>query len=34
MASYQSAHSSFNPTTASSMPTDTTLQNAIAASWH
>ena len=34
MASYQSAHSGFNPTTASAMPTDTTLQNAIAAAWH
>jgi hypothetical protein len=34
MAAYQSAHSSFNAQTATSMPTDTTLQNAIAASWH
>ena len=34
MATYQSAHSSFNPVTASSMPTDTTLQNAIGAAWH
>ena len=34
MATYQSAHSGFNPTTATSMPTDTTLQSAIAASWH
>lgn len=33
MATYQAAHSSFNPTTATSMPTDTTLQSAIAASW-
>jgi hypothetical protein len=34
MATYQTAHSSFNPNTATSMPTDTTLQNAIAAAWH
>ena len=33
MATYAAAHSSFNPTTATSMPTDTTLQSAIAASW-
>ena len=34
MATYQSAHSSFNPATATSMPTDTTLQNAITGAWH
>ncbi len=34
MASYATAHTGFNPTTASAMPTDTTLQNAIAAAWH
>ena len=34
MATYQSAHSSFNPATATSMPTDTTLQNAVTAAWH
>ncbi len=35
MATYSSSHSGFNPTTAgTAMPTDTALQNAIAASWH
>ena len=34
IATFQSAHPIFNPTTTTSMPTDTTLQNAIAASWH
>jgi len=37
MASYGAAHTGFNPTTATTataMPTDTTLQNTIAASWH
>jgi hypothetical protein len=34
MATYQTGHSSFNPNTATSMPTDTTLQNAITAAWH
>jgi hypothetical protein len=35
MATYASAHSGFNPTAAgTTMPTDTTLQNAISASWH
>ena len=34
MASYASANPSFNPTTATSMPTDTTLQSAITAAWH
>jgi Ca2+-binding RTX toxin-like protein len=35
MATYQSAHTGFNPqTTGTTMPTDTTLQNAIAAAWH
>jgi hypothetical protein len=34
MATYAAGHSGFNPATATSMPTDTTLQSAIAASWH
>ncbi|MCP3385976.1 hypothetical protein NLM31_36870 [Bradyrhizobium sp. CCGUVB4N] len=34
MATYAAANSGFNPATATSMPADTTLQNAIAASWH
>lgn len=34
MATYQTNNPSFNPATASSMPSNTTLQNAIAASWH
>jgi hypothetical protein len=34
MATYASNNPSFNATTATSMPTNTTLQNAIAASWH
>ena len=34
MATYQTGHSSFNPTATSTMPTDTTLQNAITAAWH
>jgi hypothetical protein len=34
MASYQSSNPTFNPQTASSMPTDTSLQNAIASAWH
>jgi hypothetical protein len=34
MASYGTANPGFNPTTATAMPTDTTLQNTIAASWH
>lgn len=34
MSAYQSTHTGFNPTTSTAMPTDTTLQNAIAASWH
>jgi len=34
MATYKTNHSSFNPATATAMPTDTTLQSAIAASWH
>jgi hypothetical protein len=33
MASYAANNSGFNPTTATSMPTDSTLQNAIAAAW-
>jgi hypothetical protein len=34
MAVYQSARASFNPATATAMPVDTTLQTAIADSWH
>ena len=34
MATYSAANSSFDPTTASAMPTDTTLQSAITSSWH
>jgi hypothetical protein len=34
MASYGATHTGFNPVTATAMPTDTTLQNAIAAAWH
>jgi RTX calcium-binding nonapeptide repeat (4 copies) len=34
MASYASANPGFNPQTATAMPTDTTLQSAITASWH
>jgi len=34
MATYAADNPNFNPATATSMPTDTTLQNAIAASWH
>jgi Haemolysin-type calcium binding protein related domain/RTX calcium-binding nonapeptide repeat (4 copies) len=34
MASFGASNPSFNPTTATSMPTDTTLQSAIAAAWH
>ena len=34
MATYSTGNSSFNPTTASSMPADTTLQGVIAAAWH
>jgi Ca2+-binding RTX toxin-like protein len=34
MATYQSAHATFNPLTAAAMPTDTALQSAIASSWH
>ena len=34
MANYQSAHPSFNPGTAASMPSDATLQNTIASAWH
>jgi hypothetical protein len=33
MASYSDANSGFNPTTATPMPTDTTLQAAITANW-
>jgi hypothetical protein len=34
MATYASGHSGFNPATATSMPTDTTLQSAITSAWH
>jgi RTX calcium-binding nonapeptide repeat (4 copies) len=34
MATYAAGHSGFDPTTAGSMPSDTTLQSAIAAAWH
>jgi hypothetical protein len=34
MATYASNNSGFNPTTATTMPTDTTLQSAITAAWH
>ena len=35
MATYGAAHTGFNPQTAgTTMPTDTTLQNAITAAWH
>ncbi len=34
MASYATAHPGFNPATATAMPTDTSLQSVIAASWH
>jgi hypothetical protein len=34
MATYSSANPSFNPATATAMPTDTTLQSAITSAWH
>ncbi len=34
MATYGTANPAFNPVTAGTMPTDTTLQSAIAAAWH
>ena len=34
MATYSAAHSTFDPTTATVMPTDSTLQTAITTSWH
>ena len=34
MASYTTSHPGFNPATATSMPTDATLQNTITAAWH
>jgi hypothetical protein len=34
MATYETAHPTFNSATATTMPTDTTLQTAIAAAWH
>ena len=34
MATYSANNGAFNPQTATAMPTDTNLQNAIAAAWH
>jgi hypothetical protein len=34
MATYSAANPAFNPTTATAMPTDPTLQSTIAAAWH
>lgn len=34
MATYSTNTPGFNPATATEMPTDTTLQSAIASSWH
>jgi Ca2+-binding RTX toxin-like protein len=34
MATYSANHPGFNPTTASQMPNDSTLQSTIASSWH
>jgi Ca2+-binding RTX toxin-like protein len=34
MATYSANNASFNPTTATQMPTDTNLQAAVAAAWH
>ena len=34
MATYGAEHSAFNPTTATQMPTDSSLQTALAAAWH
>lgn len=34
MATYRSANAGFNPTTATTMPANTTLQNVIAAALH
>jgi hypothetical protein len=34
MATYATANPSFNPTQATQMPSDQTLQTAIAAAWH
>jgi len=34
MASYSASHAAFNPTTATVMPTDPTLQSTMAAAWH
>jgi Ca2+-binding RTX toxin-like protein len=34
MATYEAANSGFNPSTATAMPTDSTLQAAITAAWH
>ena len=34
MATYSANNPTFNPVTATQMPTDTSLQNAIASAWH
>jgi hypothetical protein len=34
MATYSAAHPGFDPTQVSQHPTDTALQNAVAAAWH
>ncbi len=34
MATYSASHASFNPATATVMPTDATLQSTMAAAWH
>ena len=34
MSNYRSANASFSPLTATLMPTDTSLQNALPAAWH
>ena len=34
MATYSAANPGFNPTTATQMPNDATLQGAVAAAWH
>jgi len=34
MATYSSTHAGFDPASATQTPSDTGLQNAIAATWH
>jgi len=34
MATYKASNPAFNPTTATTMPSDSTLQYAISAAWH